>query len=347
MIVAAPVQARAPQDPARTRRPPPLPTRPPSAEHPDLARWAENVGAPLSLDWARPLPRGEVQGIDVLCWNLFIGAARLDQLFGLLRGGAWGGAGTDPRRPLVILAQEAYRSDASVPVRPLTRFFDAGVEPEGRTGIAETAAAHALSVRYAPSMRLGMAPRDKGNAILSTAALGPMQTVVLPFVRQRRVVVGAELAGLPGLMLVSGHLDTRGAQRALGFWRGAISPFGEGRATQARVMAAHFIEAAGQAGSVIIGADLNAPLGARDPAHRELVRAGFTPAKRIGPFGHTFHVPVRFPLDFVLYHSPTQRIRSVEVVRLDEEPEDRSRYVFGSDHHPLLARVSLAPAHVP
>jgi hypothetical protein len=54
---------------------------------------------------------------------------------------------------------------------------------------------------------------------------------------------------------------------------------------------------------------------------------------------------VRFPLDFVLYHSPTQCIRSVEVVRLDEDPEDRSHHVFGSDHHPLLARVSLGPGN--
>lgn len=340
MTTGAPVQARAPQDPARTRLPPPLPTRSPS-EHPDLARWAENVGAPLALDWAPPLPRGEVQGIDVLSWNLFIGAARLDRVLSLLRGGAWGGAGTDPRRPLLVLAQEAYRSDASVPARPLNRFFDAGVEPAGRTGVAETAAAHGLSLRYAPSMRLGMAPRDKGNAILSTAALGPMQTLVLPLVRQRRVAVAAELVGIPGLALVSAHLDTRGAQRSLGFWRGTFSPFGEGRAAQAGALATHFAHAAGQGGSVIVGADLNAPLGARDPAHYALVRAGFTPAKRVGQFGHTFHVPVRFPLDFVLYHSPTQRIRSVEVVRLDEDPEDRSRYVFGSDHHPLLARVGL------
>ena len=342
MIATAPVKARAPRDPEGARRPPLLPPRLP-AEHPDLAQWAENVGAPLSADWAHPLPHGQIRGIDVLSWNLFIGAARLDQVLGLLRGGAWGGAGTDPRRPLVILAQEAYRSDPSVPARPLNRFFDADVEPGGRTGIAETAAAQSLSVRYAPSMRLGMAARDKGNAILSTAALGPMQTLVLPFVRQRRVAVGAELVGLPGVVLVSGHLDTRGAQRALGFWRSTFSPFGEGRAAQARTLATHFVQAAGQGGSVIIGADLNAPLGARDPAHHALVRAGFTSARRIGRFGHTFHVPVRFPLDFVLYHSPTQRITSVEVIRLDEDPEDSSRYVFGSDHHPLLARVSLAP----
>jgi hypothetical protein len=42
-----------------------------------------------------------------------------------------------------------------------------------------------------------------------------------------------------------------------------------------------------------------------------------------------------------LFRSPDRRIRSVRVVRLDEQPGDRGKRVFGSDHHPLLARVEL------
>ena len=29
--------------------------------------------------------------------------------------------------------------------------------------------------------------------------------------------------------------------------------------------------------------------------------------------------------------------------RMDEQPDDRGRSVFGSDHHPLLGRVDLHP----
>jgi len=75
-----------------------------------------------------------------------------------------------------------------------------------------------------------------------------------------------------------------------------------------------------------------------------LVRAGLLPARWRGRPRHTFHgaAGVRFHLDHVLFHSPDARIRSVEVVRLDEAPRDSTR-PFGSDHHPLLARVELAP----
>ena len=57
---------------------------------------------------------------------------------------------------------------------------------------------------------------------------------------------------------------------------------------------------------------------------------------------HTFHGPVRLLLDHVLYHSANDRLRNVEVTRLDEHEGDRGRTIFGSDHHPLLARVTLA-----
>jgi hypothetical protein len=46
-------------------------------------------------------------------------------------------------------------------------------------------------------------------------------------------------------------------------------------------------------------------------------------------------------LDHVLYHSGNGALDSVEVLRLNERPDDRSSLVFGSDHHPLLARVVL------
>ena len=311
-----------------------------SAQEEELARWAENVGDPVVLDLAQPLPPGPLRGVDVLCWNVFIGAGRLDSVLSMLRAGAWGGAGQDPQRPLVVLVQEAFRTDASVPERPRNRFIGSGVPLAGRTGVVDVALAQSMSLRYVPSMRNGTGRSDKGNAILATAALTDARMVVLPYVRQRRVAVAADLVGLPWLAFLSAHLDTRGARKSLGFWRGTLSPFGEGRAAQAAALAAAFAE--GNTQSVILGADLNAAFGARDPAYLTLVRAGFEPGKRVGRFGHTFHTPVQFPVDFVMYYSPLHRIADVEVIRLDERAGDESRHVFGSDHHPLLARVSFA-----
>jgi hypothetical protein len=46
-------------------------------------------------------------------------------------------------------------------------------------------------------------------------------------------------------------------------------------------------------------------------------------------------------LDHVLYRSEDRRIAHMEVTRLDETRDDNGRRIFGSDHHPLLARVEL------
>ena len=48
-------------------------------------------------------------------------------------------------------------------------------------------------------------------------------------------------------------------------------------------------------------------------------------------------------LDYILFRNQAGVIRSATVRRLDEDPSDRGPNVFGSDHHPLLARIELAP----
>src|SRR5690606_34907177 len=95
---------------------------------------------------------------------------------------------------------------------------------------------------------------------------------------------------------------------------------------------------------VVLGADLNSPLGMRDPVVRALLDGGLHAARRIGTWRHTYHARIRLPLDYVLYRSPTGRIREVSVTRIDEAPDDRSARVFGSDHHPLFARVEFRDA---
>ncbi|HEV2146684.1 MAG TPA: endonuclease/exonuclease/phosphatase family protein, partial [Longimicrobiaceae bacterium] len=115
---------------------------------------------------------------------------------------------------------------------------------------------------------------------------------------------------------------------------------GGARAHQAERLARAVVERDAP-GGVILAGDFNTPLGERDPAYRALLGAGLVPAERRWPWTHTSHGLLRLLLDHVLYHPGGGRIRSVEVTRLDESARDRGAAVFGSDHHPLLARVTL------
>ena len=300
-------------------------------QHPELAIWRANVGAPVALDLA-PAREAPVAGIDLLSWNVAVGAGRLTALLERLADGAWGGAGRDPGRPLLVLVQEAFRSDPSVPDWPESGRHGGALHPAEPEDIADVARAFSLSLRYAPSMRNGLHASDRGNAILSAAPLGTSHAFLLPYVRQRRVVVTAELAALPAIAFASAHLDVSGQAggRTLG-------RFGGGRVLQARALAARLL--GDDARPIVLGGDLNTPLGLRDPALLTLIRAGLHPAQRDGNWRGTLRRgPLRLLLDHVLFR-PGGQIRSVRVQRLDESP--RRPRVFGSDHHPLLARIEL------
>jgi endonuclease/exonuclease/phosphatase family metal-dependent hydrolase len=303
-----------------------------AGQHPGLADWEANIGAPVALDLASP-PASPPTGLTVLCWNLAIGTARLAELLEAMRAGGFGGLGTDTRAPLVILAQESYRADATIPASCVGRCHGGRLRPGPRHDIVELARAERLSLRYAPSMRNGTDRSDRGNAILSTVPIADADAALLPYVRQRRVAV----AVVSDLWLVSAHLDTGGRLRHEAS-RGRI---GGGRVAQAQALAQRLLR---DDRCVVLGADLNTPLGVRDPAVLALVNAGMHPATRVGPWWHTFHGPLRLLLDHVLYRSPTGRIEAVQLYRLDEAPGDRTRRIFGSDHHPLVARVRFRTA---
>jgi endonuclease/exonuclease/phosphatase family metal-dependent hydrolase len=159
----------------------------------------------------------------------------------------------------------------------------------------------------------------------------------LPHVRQRRVAVAVELHGLPWLTFVSAHLDTRGRVRSSGF----TGRYASGRRAQASILAGRFAEEWGTDQTVVIGADLNTYFGAREPLLRALTAAGFLRVPHEPARSHTFHSPIRMLLDHIMVRSPSSMIASVQVQRLDEDARDRGRYIFGSDHHPLLARIEL------
>jgi endonuclease/exonuclease/phosphatase family metal-dependent hydrolase len=234
-----------------------------------------------------------------------------------------------------VLAQEAFRQDDTVPTVAGSRHHGGKAGgAAGRADIVRIATDEGLSLRYAPSMRNGAHASDRGNAILSTAAIGAAHAFLLPYVRQRRVVLTAELVGLENLWFASAHLDTGGQLRD----RSPFGRFGAGRVAQISTLAERLRTLGGD---VIIGADLNTPLGRRDPAITALVQAKYHPAIRVHQWRHTFHGPLRLLLDHMFWRSEG-RIESVHVERVDETASDRGPRVFGSDHHPLLAHVQLA-----
>lgn len=304
--------------------------------HPDLEYWHGNIGQPIALDLAPPAAP-EISGFDVLCWNIAIGRAHLDELLSRLRTGAFGDIGERADRPLVLLLQEVYRSDPSVPEFPRGRFHGGHVPVGIRRDIVDFANEHNLSLRYAPSMRNGKHRSDRGNAVLANVAIRSARMFVLPYIRQRRVVVKAELENIPDITFISAHLDTGGQLPDQPMLR-----FGSGRSAQARELTRRLHDMP-ETQNFVLGADLNSPFGHRDPAIRSLMDAGLRLADGAHTLRHTFHGPVRMLLDHVMVRS-SGRITAASVVRLDELPGDRASRIFGSDHHPLLARLDLAPS---
>jgi endonuclease/exonuclease/phosphatase family metal-dependent hydrolase len=300
-----------------------------------LQHWRRNVGAPVALDLTPPGadPGLTPRSLIVLSWNLWIGRGRLREVVSRIRSGDFAEKGAHPDAPVVVLAQEVYRSDSSIPPEPSRHVGRMLVAQMGnQEDIVETARELGMNLRYAPSMRNGAQLSDRGNAILSTLPLSDSEALELPLVLQRRVAVAAVVRlGNRRLRVMSAHLDPRGPPGHR--WLGAA-----GRAAQAEALAASLDE-----NTVILGADLNLGRGRYERAWRVLRDAGFsfgippaTPAWR-----HTFHALPRLVLDYLLVRDPGGTVQRAQVHRLDEHPRDRGPLVFGSDHHPLLARIDL------
>jgi endonuclease/exonuclease/phosphatase family metal-dependent hydrolase len=299
-----------------------------------LEGWRQNVGAPVALDLSADDSQ-EPGSIVVLSWNVWIGRGRLRELISRLRAGEFSQFGADPDLPLLVLIQEAYRRDPTlppVPSGPSGRVLVAQLGPQ--EDVVETAESLGLNLRYAPSMRNGVLQSDRGNAILSTLPLHDSHAIELPLVLQRRVAVSSELSlGTRKLRVVSAHLDPRGPPGHR--WLGT-----DGRERQAR----HLINSLAEP-TVILGADLNLGRGRYERAWRALSEADFTfgVPPSIPGWRHTFHALPRLVLDYLLVRNRAGIIRRARVHRLDEHPLDRGPRVFGSDHHPLLTRIDLSP----
>ena len=299
-----------------------------------LAGWRQNVGEPVSLD----LASGEASGraatattLAVVSWNVWMGRGRILELVEGLRAGALGVPGD---LTPVLLIQEAFRQDDTVPSRSngfAARELVTRLRP--RQDIVDVARSLRWNLRYVPSMRNGGERSDRGNAILTPLRLGAVQEIELPFALQRRVAVGAAttIAGLEARLL-SAHLDPRGP---VGYkWLGAA----------ARGHQMDHLLAGLEDPTVVLGADLNLGRGRAERAWRLLVEHGFEHGipPVLPSWRHTYHSLPRLVIDYLLVRNLAGAIRSVLVRRVDEDPADRGSTVFGSDHHPLLARVELA-----
>ncbi len=299
-----------------------------------LVGWRANVGDHVAMDLA---PDGSPPGrtLVVLSWNAWIGRGDITRVIRSIRNGEYSAAGFPADAPFVALIQEAYRSGDSIPERSnglMARDFSRRGAHEHE--IVAVAREVALNLRYAPSMRNGLARSDRGNAILSSLPLADAVATELPFSMQRRVAVSASvMVGGSRVRLHSAHLDPRG--------RGARDLFGfAGRLRQAHELIRMAHADAGV--PHLIGADLNLARQRAEPAFRALRDAGFVSGVPERPLGwaHTYHRLPRLMLDWILLAAPSG-VERFEVRRLDEDPRDAGPYVFGSDHHPLLARIDF------
>jgi endonuclease/exonuclease/phosphatase family metal-dependent hydrolase len=300
-----------------------------------LSRWCETVGPVLFR--SRPLhPRSQpIDRLAIVTWNVHVGGGDVDDLVRRLRLGEFtGGERIDQ---FVLLLQEAYRRDSTVPEH-VPRGFPAPGRITGSPSRRAPEIGHighddGLALLYAPSMRNGEQSgdaEDRGNAIVSTLALLEPLIVELPFERQRRVaaaaiVEGETRTGAPWrLRVMDVHLET-----ALAIMHGG--PFAaRRRQAEAIVDALAASPASPPISATVVAGDFNTWLGVREPAIH-LLRRAFpqTPPTAgaptwVGPFGlHT-------TLDHVFIGG---RVTSARVQRLPSR--------FGSDHYPLLAIVSF------
>jgi endonuclease/exonuclease/phosphatase family metal-dependent hydrolase len=297
-----------------------------------LPAWRDNVGSTVSLD-AAPSGSDRARSLVVLDWNVWLGRGRLTEVVSRIRAGEYGASSGRGDIPLVILLQEAYRIDESVPARSTGRGGRRLVtRARPQEDVVDAARRLGLSLRYAPSMRNGTERSDRGNAILSSLRLERAVGIELPLMLQRRVALCAEVViREQHLRVMSAHLDPRGPPGHK--WLGAA-----GRAVQTEYLL-QWLEAE----TVLLGADLNLARGRAERSWRLLSHAGFNPGvpPMLPSWRHTYHGLTRLLLDYLLVRDGSGLITNFRVQRLDADPQDRGRTIFGSDHHPLLGVVTL------
>jgi endonuclease/exonuclease/phosphatase family metal-dependent hydrolase len=308
----------------------------PAERRAELDRWRDAVG-PASV-WAppgAPTSGAAIDAFHVVVWNSHVGAGAIERLVADLRRGAL--TQGVPVEHFALLLQEVYRGGDAVPATlppgsRSARSIRPAAGPDGRIGIDEVARRTALHLFYVPSMRNGRNatnPEDRGNAILATFPLTSPTAIDLPFERERRVAITADIAGTTAagtwrIRLVNLHLDARSS------WRDLPRSFGAGRARQMHWL----LEALRDDDAyTVLGGDFNSWTGgANEAALRMPEKWGFV--RGTPPGGSTWNLRWFLGvLDHVFYRLPSRATTQTR------EIED----AYGSDHRPLLGWVRLDP----
>ena len=284
----------------------------------DIGRWRKAVGSPLLIPGITEAPAADA--LTLVSWNIALDGGDIVAIVRDLQAAA-------PRRPIVLLLQEAFRSGDDIPLSPTGAAFAGllGGSDDARE-IDDVARALGFSLYYVPSMRNGASSRDRedrGNAILSSVPLEGLSAIELPFERQRRVAVAAHVGGRTSrgepwrLRLATAHLDNlAGARRG---WIGAEF----GRTRQARGLR----EALRGEDPLVIGGDFNTWFGFADQAYLETARE--YPQTQLTDTRRTFRGLLR--LDHVFYRLPEEWTADVR----------RAESTYGSDHYPLIATITF------
>lgn len=250
--------------------------------------------------------------------------------------------------PVVALLQEVFSAGAHVPepASPSTRRRWAWAEriaehppAEPRTDVVSFARQMGLSLLYVPSMRNGApagagtgCPRiasevaeDRGNAVLANVPLLAPAAVELPFERQRRAAVAAQLR-FDGrrIGVCSVHLDNRAP------WRRAWRSLGVARRRQMAALLPT-LSRLGPTAPFTLGGDFNTWVrGPREAAYR-LARERFPhPATPDARPTHRFEIGGRLRRSDHLLFALPEGWRA-DCRRLDD--------TFGSDHYPLVGTL--------
>lgn len=274
----------------------------------DSRQWCESVG-PVVLRRPPSAPdRAPGGALYVVSWNVAIGGAQVQALVRRLLDDERQAHRPEP--DLILLLQETFHTNG------------AGAPQE--QDVLSLSTELGMHLLYVPSMRHRAATpqrpaEDRGNAILSTLPLRDLTAIELPFVRQRRVAVAARVqADESSLTVVSAHLDTRQP-----FLSGSVLSGGFGRERQATGLVAGLAQMPA-ADRVIVGGDFNTLGGPNEPAIR-VMEQRFARIRCGNPITHEW----RYSLDHLFASDPS-------VMQECRRGEKR----YGSDHYPLVARVS-------
>ena len=293
----------------------------------ELARWRTAVGP------VRVADATGVSGLNgplrIVAWNAQVGGGAIRRLWEHLAVAD----GADPLQT-VLLLQEVFATGSDLP-----GVADGGAwasritgtpQGEDRTDIVSFAREASLSLIYVPSMRSGGPdggpPEDRGNAILANVPLSAGCAIELPFERQRRVAVAAEVA-VAGhrVALCSVHLENRAP------WSRVWRTLGSGRGKQMAALLRVFPDCSG-GDAVVLGGDLNTWVRGRREVAYTLARNRFPLPEHPDP-RPTHHLEIGGWLrdaDYLMFRLPPGW--HCEYRRLDED--------FGSDHYPLVGSIS-------